>query len=392
MKKHMMLFVGIFALMLLAWGCSSDTPTSPDSSLNTTMKMNSADRVNVLVGFTKGHRPDAALKALGGSINQEFRHVPVVYVSIPTSARKALENNPNVAYVEEEMMRDYVAQVLDWGVDRTDAEYVWTNTSYNGTSINVGVLDSGGDMDHPDITWAGGYSATNSDPNYWEDKVGHGTHVSGIISANNNTIGVVGVAPNCNIYMLQVGGRRLSTLDIIEGLDWVIATHHDADPNNDIHVINMSFSGGGSDAEEAALIEAYNDGVLCVAATGNDGAAVQAPANYACVMGITASTSTDAMASFSNTGPEVELIAPGYSIYSTYKRGRYTTMSGTSMACPMVVGAAALAWSAHPTYTNVQMRDLLKNTAEDIGLSAYQQGSGLVDAEKATIGSTLGDN
>jgi len=67
-------------------------------------------------------------------------------------------------------------------------------------------------------------------------------------------------------------------------------------------------------------------------------------------------------------------------------------MSGTSMACPMVVGAAALAWSAHPTYTNVQIRDLLKSTAENIGLTAYQQGSGLVDAEKASINTTYGDN
>ena len=88
-------------------------------------------------------------------------------------------------------------------------------------------------------------------------------------------------------------------------------------------------------------------------------------------MAISASTSTDAFASFSNYGPEIELIAPGYSILSTYKRGGYATMSGTSMASPMVVGTAALAWQAHPNYTNVQMRALLNGTAEDIGLSAY---------------------
>ena len=391
MKKHLMLFVGILAVMLFVWGCSSDSPTS-SNDISTAMKMSSADRVDVLIGFAKGHRPDAALAALGGSIKQAYRHVPVVYVSIPSSARNALEKNPNVTFVEEEMMRDWVAQTLDWGVDRIDAEYVWTNSSYNGTGVNVGVLDSGGDMDHPDLTWAGGYSAINSDPNYWEDKVGHGTHVSGIISANNNDIGVVGVAPNCNVYMVQVGGRRLSTLDIIEGIDWVIATHHDADPNNDIQVINMSFSGPASDAEENALIEATNDGVLCIAASGNDGAAVRAPALYDCVMAISASTSSDGLAYFSNTGPEIELTAPGYGILSTYKRGRYATMSGTSMACPMVVGAAALAWQANPAYSNAQIRNLLNSTAEDIGLTAYQQGNGLVDAENATLGTTLGDN
>ncbi|HOP06650.1 MAG TPA: S8 family peptidase [candidate division Zixibacteria bacterium] len=393
MKKHLLAFAAMALTLIMVWGCS-ESPTGSDVVNNDASQaaFNGAERVNLLVVFEKGHRPDAALKAMGGEIKQEFKHVPIVYVSIPSSSRTALSNNPNVLYVEEEMMRDYVTQTLDWGVDRTDAEYVWTNTVYNGSGINVGVLDSGGDMDHPDLTWAGGYSAINDNVNDWEDKVGHGTHCAGIISADNNDIGVVGIAPNVNIYAVQVGGRRLSTLDIIEGIDWVIATHYDADPNNDINVINMSFSGGGSTSEETALIEAYNEGILCIAAAGNDGGAVAAPANYDCVMAIAASTSTDGIAYFSNYGPEIELIAPGYNIYSTYKRGGYTTMSGTSMACPMVVGAAALAWSAHPGYTNVQIRNLLTSTAEDIGLTAYQQGSGLVDAENATLGSTLGDN
>ena len=287
MKKSFLLVIGLMAVLTFAWGCSSDSPTTSNST-DAAARMAGAEEINVLVGFTRGNRPDAAITAAGGAIRQEYKHVPVVYVSIPASARHALENNPNVLFVEEEMMRDYVAQTLDWGVDRMDAEYIWANSAYDGAGVNVGVLDSGGDMDHPDITWAGGYSATNSDPNYWEDKVGHGTHVSGIISANNNTIGVVGVAPNVNIYMVQVGGRRLSTLDIIEGIDWVIASHYDSDPNNDIQVINMSFGGGGSDAEETALNEAYNEGILCIAASGNESGAVSAPAYYSCVMAISA--------------------------------------------------------------------------------------------------------
>jgi subtilisin family serine protease len=385
----------VLAALLLACGCSTDAPTSPAvTSDNQTLagQTDAGDHINLLVGFTRGNRPDNVLKGLGGDIRQEFRHVAVVYVSVPTAAREALANNSNVRFVEEVMYRDLYAQVLDWGVNRIDGEYVWTNTTYSGQGINVGVLDTGGDMDHPDLTWAGGYSAINSDVNDWEDKVGHGTHCAGIISANNNTIGVVGVAPNCNIYAVQVGSKRLSTLDIIEGIDWVIATRHDVNPSNDIQVINMSFGGPGSLAEEEALIEAYNDGILCIAAAGNESGAVSAPANYACVMAIAASTSTDGFASFSNFGPEIELIAPGYAIYSTYKRGGYTTMSGTSMASPEAVGAAVLAWSAHPTYTNVQIRNLLNSTAEDIGLSAYQQGNGLVDAEHATLGTTLGND
>jgi subtilisin family serine protease len=216
--------------------------------------------------------------------------------------------------------------------------------------------------------------------------------VAGIISADDNSIGVVGVAPNCNIYAVQVGNRRLLVTDIVEGIDWVIATHNDGDPNNDIQVINMSFGGGQSTSEKIALQAAYDAGILLIAAAGNNGGAVSHPAAYSFVMAISASTSGDVMAGYSNFGSEIEIIAPGSSIYSTSKGGGYATMSGTSMASPMAVGVAALAWSAHPSYSSSQIRNLLKNSAEDIGLSASRQGSGLADAEKAAMGTTNGNN
>lgn len=390
MKKSNWLVPVLLGALLLMAGCS-DELTTTSSAPSMSLSAGADARVDVLIGFSS-QRPEAAIKAAGGNIKHEYRNVPIVFASIPPVALDRLKNNPNILFIEEDFEKQFSAQTLDWGVDRVDAEYVHANSSHDGSGINVGVLDSGGDTDHPDITWAGGYSATNRDPSNWNDKVGHGTHVAGIISANNNTQGVVGIAPNCNIYAVQVGGRRLLVSDIVEGIDWIIGTHSDGDPTNDIQVVNMSFGGGASSAEQTALQNAYDQGILLVAASGNDGGSVNYPAAYSFVMAISASTSGDAMAGYSNYGSEIELIAPGSSILSTYKGGGYATMSGTSMASPMVVGAAALAWSAHPSYSRDQIRNLLKNSAEDIGLAASRQGSGLLDAEKAALGSTNGDD
>ncbi|PKK84729.1 MAG: peptidase S8 [candidate division Zixibacteria bacterium HGW-Zixibacteria-1] len=391
MSKVLVLLLTVAALVFVVWGCSQDrTPMSSDPE--TVLSTARVGQTDVLIGFKSEH-PGRAIQAAGGSIKREYKYVPIVFASLPAAAVDALRNNPNVLYVEPDMTRTLVAQVLDWGVDRVDAEYVHNNSNYTGAGIDIAVLDTGGDMDHPDLTWAGGYSVANSDPNDWEDKNGHGTHCAGIISADNNTIGVVGVAPGCDIWAVQVSRTSLISIsDIIAGIDWCIATHHDSDPNNDIKVMSMSFSGPSSDAETTALLAAYNEDILLVAAAGNSGGPVEYPAAHSFVMAISASTSTDAKASYSCYGPEIEHIAPGSSIYSTYKGGKYRTMSGTSMACPMVAGAAVLAWSAHPGYSRDQIRTLLHNTGEDIGLSSDYQGYGLIDAENATLGTTNGND
>jgi len=391
MKKGLILILGVMTAVFLLWGCSKDMPTtSPTTeSVETLAK---TGPMEVLIGIS-GPGPQDAVRAAGGTVVREYQHIPLIFATLPPGAVKGLRNNPNVLFVEENKTRSIVAQVLDWGVNRIDAEYVHANSSYTGTGVNVAVLDTGGDMDHPDLTWAGGYSAVNSDPNNWDDRNGHGTHCAGIISANDNTIGVVGVAPTCNIYAVQASKSGLLSLaDIIEGIDWIIGTHEDADPNNDIQVVSMSFSGGYSTAEETALLEAYNHGILELAAAGNAGGAVEYPAKLSFVMAISASTSIDAIASYSNYGPEIENIAPGSSIYSTYKNGSYRTLSGTSMACPMAAGVAVLILQKYPGYTPDQVKTVMHNSAEDIGLSSDQQGYGLVDAEKAVLGTTNGND
>ncbi len=394
MKKQVLALsaVLIIVTVFVLGGCSSDMSTSPDQSSAVSHKVaTSSGTKEVLIGYT-GSKPYSVLQAAGATIKREYKHLPVVFASVPEGNINKLTSNPNISHVVENYTREYSAQVLDWGVDRIDAEVVHASGN-KGAGINVCVLDSGADMDHPDLTFAGGYSVLE-DPDYWEDQNGHGTHCAGIISADDNNIGVIGVAPDCNLYVVQINkSGPIWQDDIMAGYDWVIGTYYDSDPENDIQIMSMSWGGYYTDAlEEAAIQTCYGLGILMFAAAGNEEGDIIYPAKFPEVVAVTAMWVDDTFAYFSNFGPEAELIAPGRLIYSTYKRARYFSLSGTSMACPMVAGVAAVAWAQNPGYTSHQIRQLLRDTAEDIGLIFYQQGYGLVDAENAVLGTTGGNN
>lgn len=215
-----------------------------------------------------------------------------------------------------------------------------------------------------------------------DDDNGHGTHVAGTVAAIDNTIGVIGVAPQVDLYAIKVLDRNGSgwLSDVIEGLDWAVA--------NNMDVVNMSL-GSSSDASafRTAVQNANAAGLVQVAAAGNDsGGPVGYPAAYPEVIAVSASTNSDQIASFSSVGPEVDFIAPGASIYSTYKGGGYKTLNGTSMASPHVAGAAALVLSVEPAFTPADVKARLAATADVLsGLSTNQQGNGLVDAEEAVF-------
>ncbi len=273
------------------------------------------------------------------------------------------------------------SEMLPWGVDRIDGELAWASTA--GAAVKVAVVDTGIDLSHPDLSAniKGGYNAINPSKSAKDDN-GHGTHVAGTIAAIDNEIGVIGVAPQADLYAVKVLDRRGSgwVSDIIEGLDWAVA--------NDIDVINMSLGLSSDLAAFAAAIDRVDAaGIVQVAAAGNDsGGPVIYPAAYPQVIAVSAVDAADGLAYFSSVGPEVDLAAPGVAIPSTYKGGSYRDFSGTSMASPHVAGSAALVLSARGPLTPAQVKTWLTSTADSLaGLTAAEQGSGLVDAEEAAL-------
>jgi subtilisin len=276
-----------------------------------------------------------------------------------------------------------VTQPIPWGVDRVDADNVWSNSTAD--NVKVAVIDTGIDLNHPDLedNIKGGLNTIS----WWrnaDDDNGHGTHVAGIIAGINNMFGVVGVGPDIDLYAIKALNRNGSgyTSDIIEGIEWSV--------DNNIDVINMSL-GTTADIQSFhdAVIAAKNAGVVIVSAAGNSGPSdnsVIYPAKYDESIAVSAINSSDGQPSWSSRGVEVDLVAPGLSIYSTYRGGGYTTISGTSMATPHVAGAVAMVLATHPGMSPAQVQIHLENYAELLpGLSAIQQGYGLVDVEKAVL-------
>ncbi|MHB1167522.1 MAG: S8 family peptidase [Carboxydocellales bacterium] len=287
-------------------------------------------------------------------------------------------------------------QRIPSGVNRIHAVPAWSITK--GAGIKVGVIDTGIDIKHPDLKVLGGINTISNKRNYTDDN-GHGTHVAGTIAALKNAIGVIGVAPAAKLYAVKVlnasGSGYIS--DVIEGLQWSMGLKVGNQTGIKMDVINMSL-GLSVDvpAFHDAIIKVFKAGVLMVAAAGNSGCSgdtVIYPAKYNEVIAVSAiNDEDDSFAYFSSCGPAVDLIAPGVSILSTYKGSTYRLLSGTSMATPHVTGTAALVLSQFSPTTRPSPTRLmahLKNTTEDLGLPATQQGEGLVNAYGAVTNPVL---
>lgn len=339
---------------------------------------------------------DELITKFGGVKVKDLDLIEGKTVLLPPQAEKALASQKGVKRIDDDVVVEALgkksdgsgisqpAQVLPWGIDQIDAEQTWTTTTAD--TVKVAVIDTGIDLTHPDsqTNIKGGYNAIRPGRSANDDN-GHGTHVAGIIGAVNNTIGAIGVGPQVDLYAVKVLNRSGSGYlsDIIEGIDWSIA--------NGIQVINMSL-GTNSNIQSFhdAVIRANQAGIVQVAAAGNDGAAVDYPAAYQEVIAVSATDSSNTLASWSSRGPEVDLAAPGVSIYSTYKDQTYRTMSGTSMASPHVAGTAALVLSMpsvcdtdlNGSCNPLEVQQRLQATATDLGLAGIDNlyGSGLVNA------------
>lgn len=286
-------------------------------------------------------------------------------------------------------------QAIPWNISMVGADRVWGRVT--GSGVKVAILDTGIDDDHPDLSVSGGVSMVPTTTS-WDDDHGHGTHCAGIVGARHNAAGVVGVAPQAELYAVKVldgnGSGRLSW--ILAGMGWA--------ESNGMAVASMSL-GSNVNSPDAPCVLAYQRaaerleraGCLVVAAAGNNGRDpvnpwVGSPGRCPGFMAVAAIDSSRNLASFSSRGPGslcndcgVEISAPGVSISSTVPGGGLGIKSGTSMACPHVSGAAALLKELHPSWTPARIRARLRATAQDLGAPGNDPGfgSGLLDCYAA---------
>jgi thermitase len=377
------LFVILAVTMLLA------LPTGAFASSHTD-EGSSAKFVagEILVKFKANVSPAEAAeihRQYGGQVREVIPGIGVQVVNIPASqiAEKvrAYSANPRVAYAEP----DYLAQAdgtpddpyfgQQWGLTKVEAPQAWDVTT-GSSSINIAILDTGIDLDHPDLASKLITSINFSSSATVDDVYGHGTHVAGIAAAiTNNGIGVAGLGYNATIMNVKVMGDTGSGAYswIASGIIWAA--------DNGAEVINMSLGGSSSSSTlEDAVNYAWNKGVVVVAAAGNSGSTLPSyPAYYTNCIAVAATDANDAKASWSNYGDWVDVAAPGLSIYSTLKDNGYGYMSGTSMACPHVAGLAGLVFTVVSDANgdgklNDEVRSRIEATCDNIGVSGIGQG------------------
>ncbi len=390
------------------------------ATLSIQLNASAAER-KVIVGFHKapGTPERALVERKHGRIRKEFKHSHAVTVDIQDNDLPALLNDPNVAYVEDDIKIQAIAPVTGYvapfvsATGNVEYDNAWSvsligsmsahTQSITGAGVKIAILDTGIDYNHPDldINYSGGdnfitLDVNNHDP--MDDSYNsHGTHVAGVIAAEFDGAGVVGVAPEASIYAVKVldGAGFGSISSIVAGIEWAIA--------NQVDIVNMSMGvASNSQLLSDACAAADAAGILVVAAAGNNyGGAVLYPAALPSVVAVGATTIYDEISSISPVGPEMELTAPGLNVYSTQAGGSYGFLGGTSQAAPHVSGLAALLLSAGMTDVDgdglVNGRDvrlLMHDTAVDLGVPGFDEhyGYGRISVENALSGGGDGQN
>lgn len=379
--------LGALAITLVAGAAAAPAAAAPGDGPRSTF-------IVVLHDHVDSH---AAGRDMARRYNGELRFVYEhalrgFSIRVPESAAGGIARDRRVTSVE----RDQVVRTtainpeVPTGVERVYAD---DNTKIGiGTGakvdVDIAIIDTGLDSDHPDLNIAGGTNCSGGGPfkqscsdGTFEDSDGHGTHVGGTAAALDNGIGVVGMAPGARLWGVKVlsdsGSGYMSW--ITAGIDWVTK-------NGDIEVANMSLGCEcTSTAMNTAISNSVAAGTTYVVAAGNSDkdTATFSPANHSDVIAVSALADfdglaggvvtsvtsppycrvdqDDTLADFSNWGAKVAIAAPGVCILSTWPGGGYDTISGTSMASPHVAGAAALLASSRPTATPAQVEELLVN-------------------------------
>lgn len=287
-----------------------------------------------------------------------------------------------------------LSQVHGWGIKQLNVPETWKITQ--GEGIDVMIIDTGF-TDHPELEDAmvsDKCKSFLSDEVFINDRNGHSTHCSGIVAARDNDMGMVGVAPKCNLITVKVLGED-GTGDF-DAIKDALRYAKKVKP----HLISMSLGASVYDEELHQLVkDLYEMNIPIIAAAGNDGRkdAVNYPGKFPEVICITAFDKNGKPASFNSTGSETDFSAPGVSIYSTWLNKEYATLSGTSMATPFAAGLVALLLAKHikqekdtgqnDCKTVEQIREHLLKYADNKGIVGHDEnwGYGVIDPVKLIL-------
>ncbi len=387
---------------------------SPQTDINWTASAlcsfaDSTGNFEVIVGVDNSTRSYDTVAALAGqnggritqTLNMGEENALVVELSTLVASEfvNQIRSTGVCSYIEPNGMYQVTSTAndpyynLQWGLRRVGADAAW-NTTLGSSDLLVAVIDTGIDYTHPDLQANYvplGYDWINNDNDPIDDH-GHGTHCAGIIAATiNNSIGVAGTA---QVKIMAEKGLSITGEGSYAALANCIihATNAGAD------ILSNSW-GGSSDSSiiSSAIAYANAHGALVLVAAGNENTNMNSyPAQYDDVIAVAATNTSDTKASFSNYGTWIDVAAPGVMIYSTMPTYNvtmnnqprftrtYSYANGTSMACPMAAGVAALIWSKYPAMTAEFVREHLESTCDDIGAAGFDEyfGYGVVNAQR----------
>jgi len=305
----------------------------------------------------------------------------------------------------------------NWVADAIHEREAWDLAKSNG-AVAVAVIDTGADLDHPDLADRIVASYNSYDPSLSaEDTMGHGTHVAGIVAGTaNNGVGLAGSSYDANLVVIKAsttGRNSFETASIVRAYAWLMEKGADGLTNAQrlgVRVVNMSVGGNDDtitanqqdDEINRAIAAARAAGILTVCAAGNKGADAAPYLTYpgdsdACLSVMNLKKNDDGTydlgptSNYNVPGTDYkDVCAPGTEIYSTWLEGRYAVQTGTSMASPLVAGIAALMFAANPELTPGEVATLIESTCADLGDTGWDEryGYGLVDA-RAAVSSVL---
>ncbi|VVB89192.1 Subtilisin-like serine protease [uncultured archaeon] len=335
--------------------------------------------------------------------------VNAIAVNASPDLIESLSMRDDVASIEPDsevkIVDGFSAQVSQGQINSATSEIKRINTTkiwelgIDGSGVNVSVIDSGIDYNHPDLKGRviKGYDFVNNDNDPMDDN-GHGTHVAGIVGGNGSEGTTTGVAPNVSLFGVKVldSAGSGSESDVISGIEWSVS--------NGANIISMSlgtfqtWTTANCDADNPAMTTAINNavnaGVVVVAAAGNNVGGVSSPGCIQNAIAAGAVDNTDNIAYFSGRGAAMAdhgVVAPGVDIYSLNYLGGYTFMSGTSMATPHVSGTIALLLNASQrqgtTLSPPQVKAVLNNTSIDLGGAGKDNiyGAGRINVSAAVL-------